>query len=138
MSKVIIYEVNVMFGDCDPAGIVLFPNFAKWMDASSLHFFMKCGVRPWRELIKTTGVFGAPLLEIQVKFMRPATYGETPQIHINIQEWRNKAFLFRHVIMRGEDVLCEGIETRAFCIRLPGEDRIRAIAVPEDIKALCL
>ena len=60
------------------------------------------------------------------------------QIHTNIQEWRNKAFLFRHVIMRGEDVLCEGVETRAFCIRLPGEDRIRAIAVPQMIKALCL
>jgi 4-hydroxybenzoyl-CoA thioesterase len=40
--------------------------------------------------------------------------------------------------MRGEDVLCEGVETRAFCIRLPGEDRIRAIAVPQMIKALCL
>ncbi len=138
MSRVVVYEVNVMFGDCDPAGIVFFPNFAKWMDASSLNFFMQCGVPPWRELVKTTGIIGDPLLEIQVKFLRPATYGETLQIHTNIQEWRAKAFLFRHVIMRGDDVLCEGVETRAFCIRpADNPDRIKAIPVPEEIKRLC-
>jgi hypothetical protein len=56
MTKTVVYEVDVMFGDCDPAGIVFFPNFSKWMDASSLHFFMECGIPPWRELAKTTGM----------------------------------------------------------------------------------
>jgi acyl-CoA thioesterase FadM len=32
MSKTVVYEVQVVFGDCDPAGIVFFPNFSKWMD----------------------------------------------------------------------------------------------------------
>ena len=44
MSKAVVpvvYEVEVMFGDCDPAGIVFFPNFSKWMDASSLNFFVQ-------------------------------------------------------------------------------------------------
>ena len=27
MSKTVVYEVEVMFGDCDPAGIVFFANF---------------------------------------------------------------------------------------------------------------
>jgi hypothetical protein len=60
MSKTVVYEVDVMFGDCDPAGIVFFPNFSKWMDASSLNFFVKCGVPPWRELVKTRGIIGTP------------------------------------------------------------------------------
>ena len=35
-------------------------------------------------------------------------------------------------------VLCEGTEVRAFCIKHPEDpDRIKAIAVPEDTKALC-
>ena len=29
MSKSHIYPVNVQFGDCDPAGIVFFPNFSR-------------------------------------------------------------------------------------------------------------
>ncbi|MBA4212256.1 MAG: acyl-CoA thioesterase [Polaromonas sp.] len=138
MSKVVVYEVDVMFGDCDPAGIVFFPNFSKWMDASSLNFFVKNGVPPWRELVKTRGIVGTPLLEIHTKFMRPATYGERLQIHTSVTEWREKVFMHKHVVMRGDDVLCEGTETRAFVIHPPeAPDRIKAIPVPEDIKALC-
>ncbi len=138
MARTIIYAVDVQFGDCDPAGIVFFPNFSKWMDASSLNFFMKCGVPPWRELVKTTGILGTPLLEIHTKFVRPATYGETIQIHTSVEEWREKVFIHRHIVQRGDTVLCEGTETRAFCQRVPGEpDRIKAVPVPADIKALC-
>jgi 4-hydroxybenzoyl-CoA thioesterase len=138
MSKTTIYEVKVIFGDCDPAGIVFFPNFCKWMDASSLHFFMECGIPPWRELVKTTGIIGTPMLEIHTKFMRTATDGETLQVHTSVEEWRDKVFIQKHVIQRGDTVLCEGRETRAFVIHPPGEpDRIKAIPVPADIKARC-
>ena len=138
MSKSTVYEVKVMFGDCDPAGIVFFPNFCKWMDASSLHFFMECGVPPWRELVKTVGIIGTPLLEIHTKFMRTATYGETLQVYTSVEEWRDKVFIQKHVIQRGDVVLCEGRETRAFVVHPPGEpDRIKAISVPADIRAQC-
>ncbi|MFM8610363.1 MAG: acyl-CoA thioesterase [Burkholderiaceae bacterium] len=138
MSKTTVWEVDVLFGDCDPAGIVFFPNFSKWMDAASLHFFMACGVPPWRELKKSRGIIGTPLLEIHTKFMRTATYGERLQVHTCVEEWRDKVFIQHHRVMRGDTLLCEGRETRAFCMHPPGEpDRIKAIPVPEDIKALC-
>ncbi len=138
MSKTIVYTFEITFGDCDPAGIVFYPNFSRWMDASSLNFFVKCGVPTWRELVKTTGIIGTPLLEINTKFKQPATYGQTLQIHTSVEEWRDKVFIQKHVVMRGADLICEGRETRAFCIRQPeNPERIKAIAVPDDIKALC-
>ena len=141
MSKAtvsVVYEVEIMFGDCDPAGIVFFPNFSKWMDASSLNFFVKCGVPTWRELYKTTGIIGTPLLEVNTRFISPATYGERLRVHTSVQEWRSKVFIQKHIVKRGDTVLCEGTETRAFCIRHPDDpDRIKAIPVPENIKALC-
>lgn len=138
MSKTHVYPVNVQFGDCDPAGIVFFPNFSRWMDQASLAFFMACGVPPWRELVKTRGIIGTPLLEIHTKFLRPATYGETIEVHTTVEEWMNKTFRHRHIIRRGDTVLCEGTEVRAFCIRDPeNPDRIKAIPVPDDIRALC-
>ena len=138
MSKTVVYEVEVMFGDCDPAGIVFFPNFSRWMDASSLNFFVKCGLLPWRELVKTRGIIGTPLLEIHTKFISTATYGERLQIHTSIAEWRDKVFIQKHLVKRGDTLLCEGSETRAFCIRHPEDpDRIKAIAIPADVKALC-
>ena len=141
MSKAfvsVVYEVEVMFGDCDPAGIVFFPNFSKWMDASSLNFFVKCGVPTWRDLYKTTGIIGTPLLEINTRFISPATYGERLRVHTSIQEWRSKVFIQKHIVKRGDTLICEGTETRAFCIRHPDDpNRIKAIAVPQGIKALC-
>jgi 4-hydroxybenzoyl-CoA thioesterase len=46
MSKSSVYEIKVQFGDCDPAGIVFFPNFSKWMDAASCISSWTAACRP--------------------------------------------------------------------------------------------
>ena len=136
--KTIIYEFTVTFGDCDPAGIVFYPNYSRWMDASSENFFRNCGLPPWRELEKTSGIVGAPLLEIRNRFVQPASYGQTLQIHTHVAEWRGKAFIQNHRVMRGIDLICEGQETRIFCIKHPEvANKIKAIPLPEDIKLMC-
>lgn len=143
MPRTTQYTVTVTFGDCDPAGIVFFPNFSRWMDSASLAFFMQCGVPPWRELEKTRGIVGTPLLEINTKFLKSATYGETLHIATHVEEWRAKVIVQMHRITRsrpdgGVDSICEGREVRAFVKRDDVDrDRLRAIAVPEDIRMLC-
>ena len=139
MSRTHVHRVTVRFGDCDPAGIVFFPNFSRWMDEASLEFFMACGVPPWRELVKTRGIVGTPLLEIHTKFFRPATYGEAIEVHTCVEDWQAKTFRHRHRVLRGDTLLCEGTEVRAFVQRDAADpDRLRAIPVPEDLKAMCL
>lgn len=137
MSTTHIHTVHVHFGDCDPAGIVFFPNFSRWMDQSSLAFFRACGVPPWRELEKTRGIVGTPLLEINTRFMIPATYGDTLHIHTEVVEWRSKVFVHRHQVFRGDELLSEGREVRAFVVRDAQTQRLRSIPVPPDIRALC-
>ena len=143
MPRSTTYTVNVTFGDCDPAGIVFFPNFSRWMDSASLDFFMQCGVPPWRELVKTRGIVGTPLLEIHTKFLKAATYGETLTVTTHVEEWRAKVLVQIHRITRaradgGEDLICEGREVRAFVKRDAADpDRLRAISIPADIQALC-
>ena len=138
MPRITTHTVDVQFGDCDPAGIVFFPNFSRWMDAASLSFFMQCGVPPWRELEKTRGIVGTPLLEIHTKFIKSVTYGETITVHTQVEEWREKVFVQLHRVTRGDELICEGRETRVFVKRdADDRDRLRAIAVPDDIRALC-
>lgn len=138
MSKTVVYEVEVIFGDCDPAGIVFFPNFNKWMDAASLNFFVKCGIPPWRELVHTEGIIGTPLLEIHTTFKVSATYGERLQIYTSVEEWARKTLLQRHRVMRGDTLICEGTERRALCIKHPDDARrIKAIEIPDWFKARC-
>ena len=142
MPRATQYKVDIHFGDCDPAGIVFFPNFSRWMDAASLAFFMECGLPPWRELVKTRGIVGTPLLEINTKFHKAATYGETITINTWVEEWRAKVFIQMHRVTRVQgdrvDLICEGREVRAFVERdAQNPDRLRAMLVPDDIKALC-
>jgi len=138
MSRITTHSVTVQFGDCDPAGIVFFPNFSRWMDAASLSFFMQCGVPPWRDLVQTRGIVGTPLLEINTRFFKPVTYGETIDITTEVAEWRHKVFIQVHRVTRADDLVCEGREVRAFVTRdAANPERLRAIPVPEDIRALC-
>ncbi|MCU0805311.1 MAG: acyl-CoA thioesterase [Burkholderiales bacterium] len=138
MSKVTTMDVEIRFGDCDPAGIVFFPRYHRWMDAASLHFFMECGIPPWHVLETTTGIIGTPLLEHHTRFVKSATYGERLTIATRIEQWSRKTFVQKHTVTRGEDLICESAETRIFCVR-DAEDRrrIRAIPVPEDIRSKC-
>ena len=142
MPRTTTHTVVIQFGDCDPAGIVFYPNFSRWMDAASLLFFMQCGLPPWRELVKTRGIVGTPLLEINTKFTKTVTYGETITITTHVEEWRAKVFVQVHRVTRagvdGEDLICEGREVRAFVRRDDHHpDRLRAMPVPEDIRLLC-
>lgn len=143
MPRTTHHAVDVAFGDCDPAGIVFFPNFSRWMDAASLSFFVQCGVPNWRELTRTRGIVGTPLLEINTRFLTAATYGERLSIATHVDEWRAKVFVQLHRVTRASadghaDLICEGREVRAFVRRDADDpDRLRAMPVPDDIRQLC-
>jgi len=139
MSRQTCYPVDVMFGDCDPAGIVYFPNFLRWMDAGSLDFFRSAGLPRWAELTAATGIIGTPVLEIlSVRFLAPATYGDRLSVETSISEWRNKTFVQHHRILRGDKRLCEGDILRAFVARAEGDAiRMRVVPVPDWIRAAC-
>ena len=136
MSKTVIYTVRVEFGDCDPARIVWFPNFFRWIDAASRHFFVECGVPPWHETEESSGLIGTPLVDTQARFVRTASYGDVLQIHVHISEWRNKSFVQSYRVMRGEEEIMRCNEVRIFAAAKEGGG-IRALPIPDDIRALC-
>jgi 4-hydroxybenzoyl-CoA thioesterase len=138
VTRVNTYTVEVEFGDCDPAQIVFFPNFFKWFDSGSRRFFVACGVPPWRELEKTAGIIGTPLVDARARFLRTASYGDRLTIETAVKEWRARSFVMQHRALRDGEVLCEGEEVRVFARRVPDDPgRIKALAVPDDIRRLC-
>ena len=141
-SRVITYSERVEFGDCDPARIVWFPNFFRWIDAASRHFFIQCGVPPWHETEKTSGLIGTPLVDTHAKFVKTASYGDTLQIHTSVAEWRDKSYVQRYQIKRENadgsvDLIMECDEVRIFAAHREDGKGIKAIPIPPDIKALC-
>jgi 4-hydroxybenzoyl-CoA thioesterase len=131
-------KLTVEFGDCDPAQIAFYPNFSRWYDAAARHFFEKCGVPAWRDLEKSDGIIGTPVVEIHSHFMCPTTYGDEIEVTTSIVEWGAKRFVMLHRLSRGETLLAQSSETRIFAIRHPEDaTRIKAIPIPSTIKTLC-
>lgn len=136
--RTVAYEIGVEFGDCDPAGIVYFPNFMRWIDAASRNYFVACGVPSWRDTEESHGIIGTPIVDTHARFVRPATYGDRISVETSVAEWRKRSFVMRHVIRRGGDVLVEATEIRIFARRVPGErSKIEAVAIPDFVRARC-
>ena len=129
---------SVEFGDCDPAQIVYFPNFFRWVDAASRRFFIACGVPNWPETERSHGIIGTPVVNTESRFMKPATYGDELAVESGVTQWRGKSFVMRHVIRcQGED-LVEVTEVRVFACRVDADrHRIAAVAIPPEFRALC-
>ncbi|MBL0420845.1 acyl-CoA thioesterase [Ramlibacter sp. AW1] len=136
MSKTIPYSVRVEFGDCDPAGIVWFPNFFRWIDAASRNFFVECGLPPWHEAERTLGIIGTPVVDTHARFRKTASYGDTLQVAVSIAEWRGKSFVQRYRVTRGEDAIMECDEVRIFAGRRE-DGSIFAREIPAEIRAAC-
>ena len=152
MSKTVTHTVRVEFGDCDPAGIVWFPNFFSWIDAASRNFFTQCGVPRWEETNRTLGVIGTPLVDTRSRFLKTASYGDTLAVHVTVKEWRDKSFVQAYRITRESitredaqgthesksDLIMECEEVRIFATtRNDGKNSIRAVPVPPSIRLLC-
>ncbi|HXX86641.1 MAG TPA: thioesterase family protein [Casimicrobiaceae bacterium] len=138
MSKSHLSHFSVEFGDCDPAQIVFYPNFFRWMDAATLRFFRACGVPSWKEMEASTGIIGAPLVDASARFIRPASYGDMIDVETTVVVLLGKSFVMRHLIRREGELLVEGREVRVFARRHPDDPRrIQAMPMPDNIRKLC-
>lgn len=136
--RTVVMPLQVEFGDCDPARIVWFPNYFRWIDAASRNFFVQCGVPGWDETERTLGVNGTPLVDTQARFLNTATYGDRLEVHTRVVQWRTKSFLQEHRILRGDTPIMECTEVRVFSApKADGSRGIRAVPIPEDIRRLC-
>lgn len=137
-SQEVTYRVRVEFGDCDPARIVWFPNFFRWIDAASRHFFVECGVPPWHETADTLGVIGTPIVDTKARFVNTASYGDVLDIVTRVAEWRGKSFVQSYRVLRGDTLIMECEEVRIFAgPRADGTPGIRAVTIPPEIRARC-
>ncbi len=128
------HEITVEWGDCDPAGIVYYPSYFRWLDQATYRLFLAAGLKrddissgQWKE--------GTPLVAAECAFHRPSQHGEKLTIESRIDKLGRSSFTIRHVFRdRTGQIAAEGSETRIWA-RKEGDARsLKAIAIPEDIK----
>src|SRR5687768_15606821 len=123
---------RVAFGDCDPATIVYFPNFYRWLDQATHDLCEAAGFELTR-VRRDLGWVGFPIAEAGARFHLPATINDSLRIETRIREWRRKVFLLDHRILRDGLLLVEGWQTRFIGVHLSEEGgRLAAMTIPRE------
>lgn len=129
-SRVFRHEIAVSFGDCDPAGIVFYPNFYRWFDIA-VHALMREIDWGWQRTADEFGWLGLPLAGASAKFLRPVTHGDRIIVESQVVSVADRRIVFAHRVLRGEVLACEGEETRFIGVPHPDDPaRVKAIDVP--------
>jgi 4-hydroxybenzoyl-CoA thioesterase len=129
-------EMTIDWADCDPAGIVFYPQFFRMMNTGTHMMFASVGL-PFHEMVARYNTQGVPMLDVQSTFRSPVRFGDRVVLESEIVEWRDKTFLVRHVMRKDERVVFEAREVRAWAIKdETAPNGIRAVPIPADLKAL--
>jgi len=127
-------EIQVEWGDCDPAGIVYFPRFFELFDACTNALFKRAGF-PKPEMLKHYGLLGIPLIEAAAQFYVPASFGESVTVETRIVEWGTSSFRVEHKMYKGDVLAAEGRERRVWTVRDPlRPSGMRSQAIPQEVK----
>jgi 4-hydroxybenzoyl-CoA thioesterase len=126
--------VTVEWGHCDPAGIVFFPRYFEWFDASTAALFEKAGVSKG-SMAARFGIVGIPVVETSSRFICPSSFGDRVAIESTIEKWGRSSFRVHHRVFRGDDLAVEAFETRVWTGRDAG-GKLRGRPIPADVIAL--
>ena len=127
--------IRVEWGDCDPAGIVYFPRFVEYFDACTVHLFEAAGF-PKAEMLKRFGAAGFPLVDLKVKFLIPASYGDDVVVESGVTGIKRSSFDVNHKLFRAGELAVEACETRVWTVHDPArQGRLKAQPIPPELVA---
>jgi len=127
-------KILVRFADCDPAGIVFYPNYFRWFDECTSALFESAGL-PLPQLYRAHGLKGFPLLDTGATFSAAASFGDDLDSEASVSEWSAKTFKVQHRFLRGATLILEGWELRICAIPHPDDPgRMKAAPIPDEVK----
>jgi 4-hydroxybenzoyl-CoA thioesterase len=128
-------RIEIEFGDCDPAGIVYYPNYFRFFDDATAHLFENALGMKKRDWIEKYGIAGIPAVDTGAKFLRPSRFGDEVTIESTIVELGRSSFSVRHKLLNGNAVAIEAHEVRVWAGRDPlDKDAIKAVALPDEVR----
>ena len=129
------FPSEVYWGDCDPAGIIFYPTYFRWMDAATWAFMASIGYSPKRMREEHLSM---PLIGAECKFVAPAQHGDRCEVRSRISRFGGASFVVAHEIARGDGTrLAHGTETRVWAryVNGPGSP-IKGQPIPDEVKDL--
>lgn len=125
-EQVFAIPVRVYIEDTDAGGIVYYVNYLKFMERSRTEFLRTLGYD------KPAILEGGLLLVVHsasINYRRPARLDDVLQVSTRPVKLGRAYVEFHQQVMRGEEVLCEGV-IRIACVQA---EAMKPCALPADI-----
>ena len=100
-SSIFVREFPIRFENCDPAGILFFPQYALMINRAVEDFFAEVLDCNFLELHEDRRL-GIPTAHIELDMKKPCRLGDRIRWELTVDELRNTAVVLRHT-GRGED-----------------------------------
>lgn len=129
-------DVRIVWGDCDPAGIVYYPRYFEMFDASTTALFERALGMNKFEFLKAYDSIGYPMVDTRARFLLTTRYGDDVVIETIVSEIKRSSFDVLHRLTKDGKLAVEGYETRVWVGRDPDDpDRIKAKPLPPVVVA---
>ncbi|MGD1886302.1 MAG: acyl-CoA thioesterase [Cohaesibacteraceae bacterium] len=112
-------EREIEWGECDAMGIVFYPSFFKWMDAT-FHAFTRSEGFDQSSLIQDNDLAGTPLVDAGCRFHRPGRFYDRLTIQVSVTKLGRSSLSLAYRFNIAGSVIAEGHEVRAFVVQKNG------------------
>lgn len=130
MSKIFTIQTPIRFADCDPAGIVYFPRFMEQVNQLTEDWFAEALDMPFRKFHLELKL-GMPVVNTRIEFLKASYIGEQVRWELGVETVGRSSVVLR---LSGKVDGEERLRLR-HKIAMVGGDPIRAIAIPDDMRA---
>ena len=107
-------QVTVRYAETDMMGVVYHANFLPWFEIGRTTLLKEIGVS--YRVLESEG-FRLPVLEVAVKYLRPAVYDDTITIVTTLREKPLLRIRLEYEVRRGDELLAIGSTAHAFVDR---------------------
>src|ERR1700738_1265642 len=128
-------DVQIQWGDCDPANIVYYPRYFEMFDDSTSILFEAAGFSK-QDIVRKYGLVGIPMVDTRAKFHIASTHGDWITIESRVESFKRSSFEVTHLVFKGEALAIEAFETRVLVGRHRDDPaRLKSAPFPEEIVA---
>lgn len=133
------YMMTVNWADCDPAGIVYYPNFFRFYDAATTVLMEAALGLSDAEARRTYGVVGWPMRDTRSTFLRPCRFGDHLVVTSEITRLGGSSFDVTHHIDLDGHRAAIGVEARVWATLDPHAKKpLVALRIPDAVRASLL
>jgi 4-hydroxybenzoyl-CoA thioesterase len=127
-------RLEIEWGQCDPAGIVYYPQFLSMFDWSTMKLFQKALGMNKHEMLSTFNCGGIPIVKLETIFRAPCRFADIVDIKSTMVTVGCSSFHIRHALTKGDELCVECTQVRVWVAPSPDDHlKMRSTPIPAQV-----